>query len=163
RGPRRARHPRDDHRAGIRGDAHEPRDLLSEAAGRVGGACGAHHPARPRSRGAPDRVSAPALLGHPGEPPRSAAMDGSGDGIGGRRRLRILRNRLRIDTADAMDLSAAFAVAGAAWWAATWAIRIASYVAAFVEPRRRERQATRRDQPPVSIIIPVRRLEADAA
>jgi ceramide glucosyltransferase len=62
-----------------------------------------------------------------------------------------------------MDLSATLALAGAAWWALTCAVRIGSYAAAFIEPRRRERQATRRDQPPVSIIIPVRRLEADAA
>ena len=62
-----------------------------------------------------------------------------------------------------MDLSVALAVAGAAWWALTCAIRIGSSAAAFLEPRRRERAATRRDQPPVSIIIPVRRLEADAA
>jgi ceramide glucosyltransferase len=61
-----------------------------------------------------------------------------------------------------MDLSAAFVIAGTAWWAATCAIRIGASAAAFIEPRRRARQATRRDQPPVSIIIPVRRLEADA-
>jgi ceramide glucosyltransferase len=62
-----------------------------------------------------------------------------------------------------MDLSVALAVTGAAWWGLTCAVRIGSHAAAFIEPWRRERQATRRDQPPVSIIIPVRRLEADAA
>ena len=62
-----------------------------------------------------------------------------------------------------MDLSVALAVTGIAWWALTCAIRIGSSAAAFIEPRRRERQATRRDQPPVSIIIPVRRLETDAS
>jgi len=62
-----------------------------------------------------------------------------------------------------MELAAAVAFAGAVWWAGSSLIRILSYAAAFVEPHRRERRAKRRDQPPVSIVIPVRRLDTDGA
>ena len=62
-----------------------------------------------------------------------------------------------------MDPLVPLALVGAAWWAASCAVRIGALAAAFIQPRTRRRRATRRDQPPVSIIIPVRRLEPEAA
>jgi ceramide glucosyltransferase len=55
-----------------------------------------------------------------------------------------------------------FGIAATSWWALVLAVRIAAVVATFVQPAFRRRAAKRDDQPPVSIVIPVSRLEPDA-
>lgn len=67
-----------------------------------------------------------------------------------------------IDGVAAMDVLSMISIAAASWWAISCALRVATVSAALLQPRLRRRLAVRRDQPPVSIVIPVRRLEADA-
>ncbi|WBJ99687.1 glycosyltransferase [Methylocystis parvus] len=51
--------------------------------------------------------------------------------------------------------------AAAAYWAAAIALLIISVVATVLQPRIAEKRARRRDQPPVSIVLPVKLLDAD--
>lgn len=61
-----------------------------------------------------------------------------------------------------MNALSMIAVAAAAWWGISCTLRVATLSAALLHPRLRRRLATRRDQPPVSIVIPIRRLEPNA-
>ncbi|WP_315782545.1 glycosyltransferase [Bradyrhizobium sp. SZCCHNPS1003] len=61
-----------------------------------------------------------------------------------------------------MDALPMLSVAAAAWWAISCALRITTISAALAHPRLRHRLATRHDRPPVSIVIPIRRLEFEA-
>lgn len=54
------------------------------------------------------------------------------------------------------------ATIAAAWWIISCALRLATLGAALAHPLIRQRHATRRDRPPVSIVIPVRRVEFEA-
>ncbi|HXP06027.1 MAG TPA: glycosyltransferase [Stellaceae bacterium] len=61
-----------------------------------------------------------------------------------------------------MDLASTLPYAAANWWLLSCGARVVAAVATLVQPRLRRWRATREDKPPVSIVIPVRRLEADA-
>lgn len=64
-----------------------------------------------------------------------------------------------------MEVLSLLPVLAAAWWAISCALRITTLGAALVHPSLRRRSAKRQDQPPISIVIPIRRVEfeADAA
>lgn len=61
-----------------------------------------------------------------------------------------------------MDAWSILPIAAAAWWAISCTLRLATLCAALAHPVIRRRYAKRGDQPPVSIVIPVRRLEFEA-
>lgn len=61
-----------------------------------------------------------------------------------------------------MDGLSMLPLAAAAWWAISCTLRLATVSAALAQPWIRRRSATRQDQPPVSIVIPIRRLEFEA-
>jgi ceramide glucosyltransferase len=48
------------------------------------------------------------------------------------------------------------------YWAASMAVRIFMVASVFVHPRLRRQRGLRRDQPPVSVVLPVKQLEPDA-
>lgn len=60
------------------------------------------------------------------------------------------------------NLQSLLPLAGAAVWVAACGARVVAGVISLIQPWLRGRQATRQDQPPVSIIIPVKRLEPEA-
>lgn len=61
-----------------------------------------------------------------------------------------------------MDGLSMLSVAAAVWWATSCALRLATVSTALAHPWIRRRAPTRQDQPPVSIVIPIRRLEFEA-
>lgn len=61
-----------------------------------------------------------------------------------------------------MELSWLVVTAGALWWALCSTVHIGSIVAGLLQPWARRRQATRQDQPPISVVIPVKQLEPEA-
>jgi ceramide glucosyltransferase len=60
-----------------------------------------------------------------------------------------------------MDAVSVFIYGGAAWWAVVCWFRTVAFVACFLQPGIRRRRATRQDTPPISVVIPARRLEAN--
>ena len=60
-----------------------------------------------------------------------------------------------------MDAVSVIAVAAAAWWALMLATRATVAIGAFVHPAVRRRKAARADEPAVSVIIPVVRMEPE--
>ena len=61
-----------------------------------------------------------------------------------------------------MDAWSSIAIAAASWWAISCTLRVVTISTALAHPWTRRCLATRRDQPAVSIVIPVRWLEPDA-
>ena len=60
-----------------------------------------------------------------------------------------------------MDVVSLIGAGAVAFWASAVMTRMAAVVATFVQPRLRRRQATRRDQPAVTVVIPVKNLEPE--
>jgi ceramide glucosyltransferase len=58
-----------------------------------------------------------------------------------------------------MSAAAIFAYVCAGWWAVSLLLYAGSVIAAFVQPAVLRRRATRTDQPPVSAIVPVNRVD----
>ncbi len=58
-----------------------------------------------------------------------------------------------------MDLVALLGMAMAGWWVVTVAVRIGAICAVFIQPGLRRRAPAPAGEPPVSIVIPVKRLE----
>lgn len=60
-----------------------------------------------------------------------------------------------------MDVVALLGTAMAGWWGLTVVVRIGATCAVFIQPGLRRRAATPAGEPPVSIVIPVKRLEPE--
>lgn len=61
-----------------------------------------------------------------------------------------------------MDAVSLFGIAATAWWGLTLTVRAASVLSVFVQPALRRRLAVRADQPAISVVIPVKRMEPAA-
>lgn len=60
-----------------------------------------------------------------------------------------------------MDTVSLFGIAATAWWGLALVVRAASVTAVFVQPMLRRSAAARTDQPPISVVIPVKRMEPE--
>jgi ceramide glucosyltransferase len=60
-----------------------------------------------------------------------------------------------------MHISSLLSVAATVWWGLTLIVHTVALIAVFIQPRIRQRAASRQDKAPVSVVIPIKNMDPD--